>query len=159
MSDDSLKKIQRDVRAIRYYTAVPSSRVIGVLIVLGIAAVMATSQFLVKALGGRLFIVLLLAGVLLFLFRKPIQKWRRRVYIRTKYENSEIADRIINQTIWVGQTAEQLRDTFGKPVRVDTTVQGNKKTERWGYGHQGNNAFLLVAILEESVVTGWHSST
>jgi len=155
VSDDSLKNIERDLRVIRWRSTNPG----GILIIAGIAATMAVAEFLVRKIGLQAFAVLLLVAGVLYLARRPIRNWRRRAYVTGKYGTGETADRILSGTIWVGQTGEQLRDTFGKPARVDTRVLGSGRTESWKFGPRKESTFALEAILEDGFVAGWTSTT
>jgi hypothetical protein len=80
---------------------------------------------------------------------------RRRAQIYEKYGRTETAERILNKTVWVGETSEQLRDSFGEPLDVDEKVLKTKKKEIWKYVHKGTNRYGLKFTVENDVVVGW----
>lgn len=75
--------------------------------------------------------------------------------IRRKYGNTEIAAKIINQTVWTGETAEQLRDSLGPPADIDQKVLKTKKKEVWKYQETGYNRYALRITLDNDAVVGW----
>lgn len=80
---------------------------------------------------------------------------QRREKIYQKYGHTEIAEKILNKTIWVSETDEQLKDSLGKPIDIDETVLKTKRKEVWKYYRKGANRFGLKIILENNVVVGW----
>ena len=52
-----------------------------------------------------------------------VKTTRNRMYkLMLKYNDEEIVSRILNQSFWIGQTASQLRDSLGKPLRLANGV-------------------------------------
>lgn len=56
-------------------------------------------------------------------------KEARKRFIYNKYGNAETAEKIINEKVWVGQTKEQLCDSWGKPLDIDESVLKTKTKE------------------------------
>ena len=76
-------------------------------------------------------------------------------YLKQKYVNNRIVDRIFNGVLWQGESAKQLIDSKGKPDEIDKiTVSGIRK-EVWKYGHRGGKRYRLVVHLEKDVVVDW----
>ena len=83
------------------------------------------------------------------------RKAARREAIYAKYGHTEIAERIINKTVWVGESAAQLRDSLGAPVDTDERVLKTKRKETWKYAQRGKNRFGLRIVVENGLVVGW----
>lgn len=78
---------------------------------------------------------------------------RQRIY--DKYGHTEDAERIIAQRVWVGETAEQLRDSIGAPEDIDEKVLKTKRKEVWKYDRKTATRFGLKFTLENGIVVGW----
>ncbi len=87
--------------------------------------------------------------------KRKEQAERRRAVIYQKYGHTEIAEKILNQTVWVGETGEQLRDSLGAPLDIDEKVLKTKRKEIWKYVRKGANRFGYKFTLENGVVVGW----
>lgn len=85
--------------------------------------------------------------------RLEAQEEMRKAGIRKRF--GEDAERIISQTIWVGETEEQLRLSLGDPLDVDQKVLKSKRREIWKYGSLGGNRYRTRITLEDGLVTGW----
>jgi hypothetical protein len=83
------------------------------------------------------------------------KKQKRLSYLRDKYRNEVLVQRIFNGNFWEGQSAEQLHDSLGPPVAVDNKLLKTKTKEIWKYRHQGSNRFALRITLENGFVSGW----
>lgn len=83
------------------------------------------------------------------------RKKARRKRLLNKYSDINIVNRIINGTIWQGQTAEQLFDSRGNPEDIDSKVLKSKTKEIWKYYQARKGQFKLRVILENDVVVGW----
>ncbi|MFA5255198.1 MAG: DUF2845 domain-containing protein [Candidatus Omnitrophota bacterium] len=79
----------------------------------------------------------------------------RKEYIYNKYGHNETADRIINKTVWVGETADQLRDSLGNPIDIDENVLKTKRKETWKYCQKSTNRFGLKIRVDNGSVVGW----
>lgn len=127
--------------------------VFGALVVLGsIAWLIAKALDAVGAVA--VFGVFFLLPVV-FVFIKYVQKQKRLQYLRDKYRNEEIVQRIMNRLFWQGQTAEQLRDSVGTPLTVDNKVMATRKREVWKYNSIGRRRYALRITLDDDVVIGW----
>ena len=58
------------------------------------------------------------------------------------------AERIIKRMVWIGMTAEQLRESWGPPEDINTTVTALSKREQWVYKRH------YVYIID-GLVTSW----
>jgi hypothetical protein len=101
--------------------------------------------------------VLVASAFAAYIWNKSHQRKKRLFYLGSKYNDPEIVEKIMNGTIWQGQTAEQLRDALGEPAALDDKVLKTKKKEIWKYGHQGANRYNLRVTLENDEVIGWDS--
>jgi hypothetical protein len=115
-------------------------------------------------------VILFLAGVLVFVvlvvlvLRARAARARARerraaeervAFLLAKYEDASLVQRIMDRAIWIGQTTEQLTDSLGSPVDVDTTVLKTKTRQVWKYGHRGANRYALRVRVVDSCVEGW----
>ena len=108
-----------------------------------------------KAIGwAPLFggIIAIIGGVIWY---KSAQTKKRREYLMTKYKDAALVKKLMEQTIWQGQTAGQLRDSLGNPEDIDEKVLKTKKKEVWKYHHQSANRYGLRITLDNDVVVGW----
>jgi hypothetical protein len=151
-----------------------SDKSLGALIVLAIVIgipIYIASQ-LWETMGWTLPAVII--GIIIFLVVRKIQRNRanaaaeeerlrqieearkaRLQYLRDKYQNEEIVQLIQAQKTWVGQTEEQLLDSFGEPESVDEKRLKTKKREIWKYNHQGANRYGTRITVDNGVVAGW----
>lgn len=103
-----------------------------------------------------LTLVFIILGVVVLMVGANIaQAAARRARIYRKYGRSEIAERILSKTVWIGETAEQLRDSFGAPIDVDEKVLKTKRKEVWKYVRKGKNRYGLRFTVENGIVVGW----
>lgn len=104
--------------------------------------------------------------VILFFVARSIDKSRakaaveraeraRRESIYSKYGRTEVAERILSKTIWVGETADQLIDSLGHPSDTDETVLKTKRKEIWKYYPKSTSRYGLRVKVENGVVVGW----
>ena len=63
----------------------------------------------------------------------------------------------MDQMFWEGQTDEQLRESMGTPVAIDSQVLKTKTKEIWKYHQVRKGQFLLRITLEKGKVVGWES--
>jgi hypothetical protein len=84
-----------------------------------------------------------------------IAEGKRKENIYLRYGKSALAERLIEKTIWVGETARQLRDSLGPPLDVDQKRLKTKKKEIWKYHRTGSNRYALKITLDDDVVVGW----
>jgi hypothetical protein len=83
------------------------------------------------------------------------KKQKRLTYLRDKYQDEELVQKIYSGYFWEGQTAEQLRDSLGTPEAVDNKLLKTKIKEIWKYNRQGVNRFALRITVENEYVVGW----
>lgn len=69
--------------------------------------------------------------------------------------DKDLVDRLIRKTIWMGETAEQLRDSLGSPAAIDHKQLKTKRVEVWKYGRISKTRFKLRVTLENGSVTAW----
>jgi hypothetical protein len=79
----------------------------------------------------------------------------RRARIYKKYGRTTTAENIIRNVVWVGETADQLRDSFGDPLDIDERVLKTKKKEIWKYIRKGTNRYGLRFTVENGIAIGW----
>lgn len=82
-------------------------------------------------------------------------KKKRREELLAKYADLEVVEKIMQRTVWQGETQEQLRDSLGQPVSIDERVLKSKKRETWKYHKRGHNRFGLRIVVENGLVVGW----
>lgn len=80
---------------------------------------------------------------------------QRRKHLMEKYGDEALVEKLMKKTIWVGQTAEQLTDSIGKPVDVGQRVLKTKVKETWKYNPTGKNRYGMRITVEDGVVVGW----
>ena len=96
---------------------------------------------------------------LLFLWFISIAKKRSRLrYLRGKYHEADV-QKILRKTIWVGESAEQLTDSLGRPSAIDNKLLRTKHRDVWKYYHPGANRYGLRITVENGFVAGWDSKS
>lgn len=80
---------------------------------------------------------------------------RHRQNLLSKYGDSGLVERLLSQEVWIGQTAEMLRDSRGHPAKTDQRVLKTKIKETWKYHRVGANRYALRIYLEDGIVVGW----
>jgi hypothetical protein len=104
------------------------------------------------------FLIVVLVGIFAIVIRSAVQKANqraRREEIQRKYGYNELAERIINRQVWVGQTDDQLRDSLGAPADIDEKVMKTKRREIWKYFPKNARSYGLKITVENGVVAGW----
>jgi outer membrane protein assembly factor BamE (lipoprotein component of BamABCDE complex) len=86
---------------------------------------------------------------------KMVSAFSRRRRISGKYAKADVAWKILNKQLWVGQTAEQVIDALGRPSDIDQKLSKTKAKQTWRYDRQGKNRFGLKVVLEDGLVVGW----
>ena len=104
-------------------------------------------------------IILIGACVLAFFMYRAIKRKKRLTYLKQKYVNSRIVDRIFNGVLWQGESAKQLIDSKGNPDKIDKKLVDGIKKEVWKYGHRGGKSYRLVVHLEKGLVVNWEGKT
>jgi hypothetical protein len=67
------------------------------------------------------------------------QQVSRFTFLENKYGTS-IAARLNSGKIWRGMTAEMVRDSWGKPLRINRIIRNNIIKEEWIY----QNTWLYI---------------
>lgn len=80
---------------------------------------------------------------------QPEQRQRisRFSYLERKY-GSNVASRLIEGKIWLGMTAEMVKDSWGSPQKINRVISGNYIKEEWTY----NNTWLYI---EDDILREW----
>ena len=130
---------------------------IGLLIVVGIPIYIGSK--VLQATGWIMPIVIIAAIALLFVLIKYIQKQNRLAYLRGKYHDEEIVQRIYEGYFWEGQTVEQLQDSLGPPSAIDNKLLKKMTREVWKYHPSGTNRYRLRITVENGHVAGWDKKT
>ena len=126
---------------------------IGLVIVVGIPVFLIGK--IVESIGGTGAIILLIAIVGVVIWYQQDKKKKRLEYLRAKYGDESIVQKILDGYVWQGQSEEQLKDSMGFPIAVDRSVLKTKTKEVWKYDKQGTNRFGLRVTVENGYVVGW----
>ena len=89
--------------------------------------------------------------------KQRAEQHRARIdYLMSRHGGDEgLVARIDAGELWVGQTADQLRDAYGEPEDIDERVMKTKRREIWKYDQVGTNRFSTRITLDDGVVAGW----
>ncbi len=117
-------------------------------IVLGLVYFIQTLGWLSTAIS---FIALSTFCFVVFILSKKI----RFSFLYKKYNDKELVRKIMNRTLWQGQTAEQVIDALGKPKDIDQIVLKTKTKEVWKYFPSGHRQYGLRITLDNDEVVGW----
>jgi hypothetical protein len=107
-----------------------------------------TFGFLVPIIGITGIVVVVCA-------LRTSSRTKRVSMLTAKYGDSQVVERIVNRTIWVGETSEQLVESLGCPADIDEKVLKTKKKAVWKYAHKGGNRYGLRITIENDLVAGW----
>ena len=88
-----------------------------------------------------------------------MQEQRRYMELKEKYQDSEIAQKLLHQQWWQGMTEEQLIDCLGAPDDKHSEQLKTKFKEIWKYHPQGRNRYRLRFQLENGIVVAWSGPT
>jgi len=125
----------------------------GVLIVLGL--IVGGILNIVETTGIIIPLLILTAGIGLYFWHKHSQRQKRLSFLRAKYHDEELVQKIDQSYFWAGQTQEQLLDSLGQPVDIDQKLLKTKTKEIWKYNHRGSNRYGLRITLEDGIVVEW----
>lgn len=104
-------------------------------------------------------VAILVAIVLLVWFYKYSQKQKRLAYLRAKYNDEDVVQKIYAGHVWQGQSEEQLRDSLGKPDAIDNKLLKTMTREIWKYHPSGINRYRLRITVDNGRVAGWDQKT
>lgn len=134
-----------------------SSKAEGALIVLaimiGLPIYLVSNVF--EMTGWVTPIAILVATVLLVWFYKYSQKQKRLTYLRAKYNDEDVVQKIYAGHVWQGQSEEELRDSLGKPNAIDNKLLKTMTREIWKYHPSGINRYRLRITVDNGRVAGW----
>ena len=75
------------------------------------------------------------------------QEVSRFTYLENKYD-SGMAAKLMSGKIWKGMTSEMVRDSWGKPLKINRVISGNTVKEEWIF----KNTWLY---LQNDVLVEW----
>ena len=113
---------------------------------------------IIKYFGGFIFFSICIAIFYLKCFSHLIRVKKARNRIRglmLNYDDEEIVSRILNQSLWIGQTTSQLLDSLGNPVDISEWRNTKEFGETWKFFRTGKNRYALKIYLENDQVSGW----
>jgi hypothetical protein len=89
-----------------------------------------------------LLVLILLAGFGFFYFQNQ-KKAERKADLLRKYGDADLVEKILNKSIWAGQTKDELLDALCHPAEVDSKLMKTRAREIWNYNQTGKNRFGL----------------
>ncbi len=95
---------------------------------------------------------LLIISILLLI---SIKNKVRRSKLRSKYNDDILVEKLMQRTLWQGQTAEQVIDAIGEPKDIDERVLKTKTKQTWKYFPSGRRRYGLRITLDDGIVVGW----
>lgn len=110
---------------------------------------------LVESVGWVMPITFVAAIIGVAIWYQQNKKNKRLEYLRSKYHNEEIVQKIVGGLVWQGQSEAQLKDSIGDPIAVDRAALKTKTKETWKYHQQGVNRFGLRVTVENGYVVAW----
>lgn len=93
--------------------------------------------------------------IVVYVLVRMVLSRRKRAALTEKYQDAEIADRIMKKQFWQGMSDEQLLESLGKPVEFDEKVLKTKTKQTFKYEQTGANRFDTRIHLEDGIVVGW----
>ena len=75
------------------------------------------------------------------------QRVSRFTYLENKY-GTDLAARLMGGKIWLGMSAEMVKDSWGSPQKINRVISGNFIKEEWIY----NNTWLYI---ENNMLREW----
>lgn len=130
----------------------------GAVLVLGaiVAGLVAAYEWAMKHLITVGLVVILFMVAIIF-SRHQTSKLRkeRLLAVAERFGSEGIAQDIMLQKFWTGQTEEMLVESLGPPAGVDKQILKTKRKEVWKYGETRKNQFSLRITLENGRVVSW----
>jgi hypothetical protein len=85
----------------------------------------------------------------------------RRAKLMAKYNDAVLVDKLMANTIWYGQTADQLLDSIGKPAYIKHFQLLTKDKKELSYNQCGKGKYKTTIIIERVTdqyqVVGWRT--
>ncbi|WP_218919037.1 DUF2845 domain-containing protein [Thiomonas intermedia] len=97
----------------------------------------------------------LISLIIAWFVTKSYLRTRRLAQLIAKHGDSTVAENILKKRFWVGQTADQLKDSLGSPAGIGHKSLKTKKREVWKYNKTGKNRYSLRVTLDDGVVTNF----
>ena len=127
-----------------------------IVVVLVVAAIGAAVKWMTENLAivlAFLAIVAVLYGLVVASSRAKAKE--RAAWLLQKYGDQEVVDRILDKTIWQGQTEDQLSESLGSPHAIDKQLLKTKRKEIWKYDEVKKGQYRLRVTVENGHVIGW----
>ncbi|MGK3966349.1 hypothetical protein WMF38_19460 [Sorangium sp. So ce118] len=93
--------------------------------------------------------------------RAIAEEQARQLALRQRFDylsqrfGPDIAQRIMHGKLWVGSTADMVREILGAPMDIDEKFLKTKTKHTWKYNPSGANRDQLRVALENGIVVGW----
>jgi hypothetical protein len=129
------------------------TRGIALLILVGVPVLIISK--LADSVGSGALVAGSVGIVALIVFYLIWKRAARLSYLRSKYQNEDVVQKIMRRNFWAGQTTEQLRDSLGNPPSKDDNLLKTRKREVWKYHPSGRNRYRLRITLDNDVVVAW----
>jgi len=125
--------------------------------ILGLALVIYLPVYFVSKIidisGWEIPALVIVSLIALPAFLKIRKKKARIRYLKKKYKDDALVDRILSRGFWQGQTEEQLVDAIGQPEAVDHKLLKTRRREIWKYHTLGKNRFALRITIDDGLVS------
>ena len=105
--------------------------------------------------GATATVLIFVALIGLYVFYRIQKRATRMAYLRKKYGDETIVQKIMKRCYWQGQTSEQLIDSLGNPSATDDMLLKTRKREVWKYNQQGKNRYGLRLTLDNDILVKW----
>jgi hypothetical protein len=92
-------------------------------------------------------------GAVIFIAILVEKQKRKRLMV--KYGDKDLVDALMAKKIWQGMSEEQLFDSWGKPVAIESHVYKTKTAQTFKYQQTGKNQFRERVRVENGYVVGW----
>ena len=118
---------------------------------------------IVAALGAPVVLTIVLACIIIIPLARYEQRRVKRKALDLKYKDNVLVDKLMNNTIWKGQTIEQLFDSLGKPLYVKHIQLKTKDKVELSYNQCGKGRFKTTIVIETrqgvEQVVGWRTGS
>lgn len=79
----------------------------------------------------------------------------KRNELTKKYRNPQIVNNIMLKIIWLGETKEQLIDSFGKPANIKREIHKEYIKETYYYEEYRRNCYRIKIVLKNNKIISW----